>query len=158
MADVGRMMLLAVVVGLISPQASNGAGPLAHQLEEFLAKLTNKPEVKATLAIDRASGAILKSSGDTSFLASAASAEAGSSLLGPTPHTELNYTSTGTDAGDKSEDKAEGEAALSPTEKFAGLVWRMAQGSEGFLKEIDDEVSRLCLLALPCGMKPRLLT
>ena len=91
-------------------------------LEEKLGRLAKKPGVKASIVLDRSSGAILKTSGDVSALGTAKSRSAttAASFSNEVPITD--------------EDESQGIQA------FAAAIWKYVKSSDHVLEELDAEV------------------
>ncbi|KAH6630236.1 hypothetical protein B0J18DRAFT_94232 [Chaetomium sp. MPI-SDFR-AT-0129] len=106
-----------------------GAGPDA--LDETLGRLSKKPGVRATIALDRASGAILKTTG-----------QVGSIRATPVP------VSPAPGAGSFS-DEANGEDLNRDqgAEQLAAMIWNFVSNAGSFVQELDteDEVKLLRL-------------
>ncbi|KAH6894070.1 hypothetical protein B0T10DRAFT_237152 [Thelonectria olida] len=104
---------------------ANGQDPL----EEKLGRLSKKPGVKASIVLDRATGAILKTSGDVDSLQT----------------TKTRTASTATTYSTEST-APEGEESRG-VEQFAGMVWNFVNSSGSFVQELDteDEVKLLRL-------------
>ncbi|KAK5994954.1 hypothetical protein PT974_03343 [Cladobotryum mycophilum] len=97
--------------------ASNG-----HDvLEEKLSRLSRKPGVKASLIIDRATGSILKTSGQLSALTTAKSrnASTAATFSNEAPVTE--------------------ESETQGIEEFAQMIWNFVNGSGQLVQEVDTE-------------------
>jgi len=90
-------------------------------LDETLGRLSKKPGVKATIVLDRASGAIVKTSGQVSALRSSRSEAA---------------TSFSTDSSTAQEGESPG------AEGFATMVWNLVNASGALVQELDTEVGR----------------
>ncbi|RDA94589.1 hypothetical protein CP533_2401 [Ophiocordyceps camponoti-saundersi (nom. inval.)] len=96
-----------------------GNGPDA--LDEKLSRLSNKPGVKASIVLDRASGAILKTSGEVSALGTAKSRDAA---------TAASFSNEAPVAEEK---EAKG------VEDFAAMVWNYVNMSSQLVREVDAE-------------------
>ncbi|KAJ4310169.1 hypothetical protein N0V84_011115 [Fusarium piperis] len=107
--------------------SSLGNGPDA--LEEKLGRLSKKPGVKASIVLDRATGAILKTSGQVDSL--------------KTSKTRATSTATSfsNDAPALEESETQG------VEQFAAVVWNYVNSSGSLVQELDgeDEVKLLRL-------------
>ncbi|XP_044721631.1 roadblock/LC7 domain-containing protein [Hirsutella rhossiliensis] len=90
-------------------------------LEEKLGRLLKKPGVKASIVLDRASGAILKTSGDVSALRTAKSRDAA---------TAASFSNE-VPAAEESESKG--------MEDFAAMVWNFVATSDQLVQEVDKE-------------------
>ena len=93
-----------------------GAG--ADALEETLGRLSKKPGVRATIALDRASGAILKTSGQIDSIRKTKSS--GTSFTN-----EANGNGTQEDQG---------------AEELASMVWNFVRTAGNLVQELDTEV------------------
>ncbi|KPM34838.1 hypothetical protein AK830_g11734 [Neonectria ditissima] len=104
---------------------ANGQDPL----EEKLDRLSKKPGVKASIVIDRATGAILKTSGQIDALQT----------------TKSRTTSTASTFSN--ETPAPEEVESRGVEQFAAMVWKFVNNSGSFVQELDteDEVKLLRL-------------
>lgn len=112
---------------LPSNSASQSTGPDA--LEETLGRLSKKPGVKATIVLDRESGAILKTSGQVSAIRKTSSAN-------PSLPTQT--------AGSFSSDAAAAAAAPSNQEQgvqeLAAIVWNFVGTAGSLVQQLDTEV------------------
>ncbi|KAH7316448.1 hypothetical protein B0I35DRAFT_479292 [Stachybotrys elegans] len=90
-------------------------------LEEKLGRLSKKPGVKASIVLDRSSGAILKTSGQLSALRTARSrlASTAASLTNEAPAVE--------------------ESESQGIEEFANMIWNFVNNSGQLVQEMDDE-------------------
>ena len=93
-------------------------------LEEKLGRLTRKPGVRASLVLDRQSGAILKTSGDASALLTAKS----------------RTTSTATTLSTSETPSAEDNESQG-MEDFAAMIWTFVKQSSQFVENADQEVT-----------------
>ncbi|KAK3367021.1 hypothetical protein B0T24DRAFT_682184 [Lasiosphaeria ovina] len=100
-----------------------GAGPDA--LEETLGRLSKKTGVKATIVLDRASGAILKTSGQLSSVRKAKAP--GSSLPNPTVGSFAGESTASPSSQDQS------------AEELAALVWNFVGTAGSLVQELDTE-------------------
>ncbi|KAL2122020.1 hypothetical protein VTJ04DRAFT_2475 [Mycothermus thermophilus] len=112
----------------------------ADVLDETLGRLSKKPGVKATLVLDRESGAILKTSGQISSLRVPKPAESSSS---PTPAGTASF-------GNNSNDEANGDEPSSREqgiEEIAAMMWNFVSTADSLTQELDaeDEVKLLRL-------------
>ncbi|RSL47948.1 hypothetical protein CEP53_009733 [Fusarium sp. AF-6] len=107
--------------------SSLGNGPDA--LEEKLGRLSKKPGVKASIVLDRATGAILKTSGQVDALQTSKT------------RTTSTATSFSNDAPALEESETQG------VEQFAAVVWNYVNSSGSLVQELDgeDEVKLLRL-------------
>ncbi|RCI17477.1 hypothetical protein L249_2923 [Ophiocordyceps polyrhachis-furcata BCC 54312] len=90
-------------------------------LDEKLSRLSSKPGVKASIVLDRASGAILKTSGEVSALGTAKSRDAATAA------------SFSNEAPVAEENEAKG------VEDFAAMVWNYVNMSSQLVQEVDGE-------------------
>lgn len=97
---------------------ANGQDPF----EEKLGRLSKKPGVKASIVIDRATGAILKRSGQVNALQT----------------TKSRTTSTATTYSTENIEPEEEESR--GVEQFANMVWNFVNNSGSFVQELDSEV------------------
>ncbi|ODA78723.1 hypothetical protein RJ55_06105 [Drechmeria coniospora] len=104
--------------------------PNGHDsLEEKLGRLSKKPGVRASIVLDRASGAILKISGDVSALRTAKSRDAA------------------TAASFSNEAPAAEESESQGAEDFAAMIWAFVNSSALLVQEVDgDDEMRLLRL------------
>lgn len=114
---------------ILRPVQSSG-GPDA--LEETLGRLSKKAGVKATMVLDRASGAILKMSGQIASIRRSN----GSSLSGP---------AAGSFPGDATNPPQQvgGGGESQGAEELAALVWNFVNSAGGLVQELDTEVGPL---------------
>ncbi|KAM0556887.1 hypothetical protein ACHAPJ_005560 [Fusarium lateritium] len=98
-------------------------------LEEKLGRLSKKPGVKASIVLDRATGAILKTSGQVDALQTSKT------------RATSNATSFTNDAPALEESETRG------VEQFAAIVWNYVNSSGSLVQELDgeDEVKLLRL-------------
>ncbi|KAK7426766.1 hypothetical protein QQZ08_006802 [Neonectria magnoliae] len=96
---------------------ANGQDPL----EEKLGRLSKKPGVKASIVIDRATGAILKTSGEIDALQT----------------TKSRTTSTASTFSNETPTPEEAESR--GVEQFATMVWNFVNNAGGFVQELDTE-------------------
>ncbi|KAI5464484.1 hypothetical protein BGZ63DRAFT_377803 [Mariannaea sp. PMI_226] len=97
---------------------ANGQDPL----EEKLGRLSKKPGVKASIVLDRMTGAILKTSGQIEAL----------------HPSKTRTTSTATTYSNESTAPEEQESG--GVEQFARMVWNFVNNSGNFVQELDTEV------------------
>ncbi|PMB63360.1 hypothetical protein BM221_010797 [Beauveria bassiana] len=98
-------------------------------LDEKLSRLSKKPGVKASIVIDRASGSILKTSGDVSVLG-----------------TTLSRTAS-TAASFSNEPAAAEESTSKGIDDFAAMIWKFVNNSGAMVEEMDkDDELRLLRL------------
>lgn len=112
----GRRDVSLTTIGLFQP-------PTQEALDETLARLTKKPGVKATIVLDRNTGAMLKTSGQVSSIRSSRSTGAGSSLSAAA-------------AGDE-------PSGAQAVEELSALVWNFIKAAGMLVDEIDEEVSQM---------------
>jgi dynein light chain roadblock-type len=91
-------------------------------LEEKLGRLSKKPGVKASIVLDRATGAILKTSGQVDALQTSKT------------RTTSTATSFSNEAPALEESKTKG------VEQFAAIVWNYVNSSGSLVQELDGEV------------------
>ncbi|AEO65103.1 uncharacterized protein THITE_33410, partial [Thermothielavioides terrestris NRRL 8126] len=105
------------------------SGPDA--LEEALGRLSKKAGVRATIVLDRASGTILKTSGQISSIRSSKASGSSVPVVGSFPG-EANGNNNGQDQG---------------AEELASMVWNFVATAGSFVQELDaeDEVKLLRL-------------
>ncbi|KAM3525109.1 hypothetical protein NHJ13051_004156 [Beauveria bassiana] len=98
-------------------------------LDEKLSRLSKKPGVKASIVIDRASGSILKTSGDVSVLGT----------------TQSRTASTA--ASFSNEPAAAEESTSKGIDDFAAMIWKFVNNSGAMVEEMnkDDELRLLRL-------------
>lgn len=94
-------------------------------LEEKLGRLTRKPGVKASIVLDRATGSILKTSGDTAALRTSKS------------RNESTAASFSNEAPAAEESESKG------LEEFARMVWNYVNTSGQLVQDLDTEVGPL---------------
>ena len=115
-------------------QLTTTQGNGSDALEETLGRLSKKAGVKATIVLDRVSGAILKTSGQ---IASVRKGSNSSSL----PN---NQTTTSSGSFSSSEVAVTGNnGALNPdqgAEELAAMVWNFVSAAGGLVQELDSEV------------------
>ena len=92
-------------------------------LEEKLGRLSRKPGVKASIVLDRATGSILKTSGQIS------------SLLTSKSRSESTAASFSNEAPAAEESENKG------LEDFAAMIWNYVNTSGTLVQELDTEVS-----------------
>ncbi|PHH87556.1 hypothetical protein CDD83_8697 [Cordyceps sp. RAO-2017] len=90
-------------------------------LDERLDRLSKKPGVKASIVVDRASGAILKTSGDVSALRTAKSRQVA---------TAASFSNE-VPVAEASESKG--------VEEFAAMIWNFVNTSSQLVQEVDAE-------------------
>lgn len=91
-------------------------------LDEKLGRLSKKPGVKASIVLDRATGAILKTSGQVDAL-----------------QTSTSRTASAT-ASFSNEVPAPDETEARGVEQFARVVWSYVNNSDALVQELDTEV------------------
>lgn len=103
-------------------------------LDEKLGRLSKKPGVKASIVIDRASGAILKTNGQIDALLTAKTRNAS------------------TAASFSSEETISEESQAKGIEEFAQMIWNYVNSSGQLVQEVDGEVrvDRTGRELLPC--------
>ncbi|KAK3935607.1 hypothetical protein QBC46DRAFT_346438 [Diplogelasinospora grovesii] len=100
-----------------------GAG--SDALEETLGRLSKKPGVKATMVLDRASGAILKMSGQISAIRTAR-----------TPASSLPNQTAGSFSSDATISAPSQDHGA---EELAAIVWNFVGTAGGLVQELDTE-------------------
>lgn len=96
-------------------------------LEETLSRLSKKPGVKATIALDRSSGAILKTAGQISLLHTSKSQQQQQATQPEDPN--------GADDNNGNNNETQG------AEELAGMVWAFVNAAGGLVEGLDAEVS-----------------
>lgn len=109
--------------GSSSTLQTNGA----DALEEILSRLSKKPGVKATIALDRSSGAILKTAGQISLLHTSKSQQ------------QQQQQATQTDDSNAAEGN---DNETQGAEELAGMVWAFVHAAGGLVEGLDTEVSK----------------
>ncbi|KAK5663190.1 hypothetical protein OQA88_6607 [Cercophora sp. LCS_1] len=107
---------------LLNPQG-NGT----DALEETLGRLSKKPGVTATIVLDRASGAILKTSGQVS------STRKARSLSSALPSQTTGSFSSDAGTGTSSQDQG--------VEELGSMVWNFVATAGSLVQELDTEVN-----------------
>ncbi|KAL6858061.1 hypothetical protein ACO1O0_005508 [Amphichorda felina] len=102
---------------MVEPSMGNGL----DALEEKLERLTRKPGVKASIVVDRATGSILKTSGETAALRTYKSRN---------ESTAASFTN---------EVPAPEESESRGLEEFASLVWNYVNMSGQLVQDLDTE-------------------
>ncbi|KAB5562988.1 hypothetical protein GE09DRAFT_1172128 [Coniochaeta sp. 2T2.1] len=102
----------------------------ADALEETLGRLNKKSGVKATIVLDRTTGAILKTSGQVSTIRTTKNPAASSSSTLPSS----NQTA-GTFASDSNPQGSESQAV----EELAALVWNFVKNAGDLIHDLDTE-------------------
>ncbi|KAJ0321658.1 hypothetical protein COL5a_009142 [Colletotrichum fioriniae] len=98
-------------------------------LDETLKRLSNKPGVKATVILDRVTGAILRTSGQlSSFNAATLQTSGGGSFSGE---------------GAAAQQQQNGEEQPQGLEDFAAKVWNWVNASGTLVLNLDTEVRRV---------------
>ncbi|KAH0596771.1 hypothetical protein MHUMG1_05079 [Metarhizium humberi] len=92
-------------------------------LEEKLERLFKKPGVRASIVLDRTSGAILKTSGELSALRTAKARDAATS------------------ASFSNEAPAPEASESQGVEDFAAMIWNFVKTSGNLVQEVDSEVT-----------------
>ena len=116
--------------GLSSNSASpQSTGPDAL-LEETLGRLSKKPGVKATIVLDRTSGAILKTSGQVSAIRK----------TNPT-NPSLPAQTAGAFSGDVPTAGAASFTQEQGVQELAAIVWNFIGTAGGLVQQLDTEVT-----------------
>ncbi|KAJ4298549.1 hypothetical protein N0V88_003579 [Collariella sp. IMI 366227] len=110
-----------------------GLGTGHDALDETLGRLSKKPGVRATIVLDRVSGAILKTSGQVGLIRK-------TKAPGP-PATAGGSSSFTNEANGNGSDQDQG------VEELASMVWNFVSTAGSFVQELDteDEVKLLRL-------------
>ncbi|KAK1768789.1 hypothetical protein QBC33DRAFT_533703 [Phialemonium atrogriseum] len=106
---------------MADPTISNGP----DALEETIGRLSKKSGVKATLVLDRVSGAILRSSGQMASIHTPSTAGSFSSGDANNPATQQQQQQTGESQG--------------AAEELAGLVWNFVNSAGSLVQGLDTE-------------------
>ncbi|KAK7742873.1 hypothetical protein SLS63_000441 [Diaporthe eres] len=117
---------------------SNGA----DALEETLNRLSKKPGVKATIALDRASGTILKTAGQISSLRTSSSQQQQSDSQSSTAAAAATTLSASTSDVPASSGSAVAAGTGSETqgaEELASMVWAFVNTAGGLVHGLDTE-------------------
>lgn len=104
-----------------------GAGPDA--LEETLGRLSKKPGVKATIVLDRTTGAVLKTNGHVASFRKANSNPLGLSSSLPGQTTGSFSSNDGQSTGFET----------NGIEEMAAAVWGFIQATDGLVHDLDTE-------------------
>lgn len=130
------------------PQSANPCPPGsqsngADALEETLSRLSKKPGVKATIALDRASGTILKTAGHISSLRTSSSQQQSSDSQSSTAAAAASTLSASTSDIPASSGSAVAAGTGSETqgaEELASMVWAFVNTAGGLVHGLDTEV------------------
>ncbi|KAL2183374.1 hypothetical protein L209DRAFT_758955 [Thermothelomyces heterothallicus CBS 203.75] len=98
-------------------------GPGADALEETLGRLSKKPGVRATIVLDRASGAILKTSGQ----------------VGSIRTTKPSSASVPASGSFNKEDDGSGAKHDQGAEELASMIWNFVSTAGDLVHELDTE-------------------
>ncbi|KUI60153.1 Dynein light chain roadblock-type 1 [Cytospora mali] len=122
---------------MADPTTTNGA----DALEETLNRLSKKPGVKATIALDRASGAILKTAGQISLLRTAKSQQQQQdSQLSTTAGPGSFSASTGDVPASSGSAAAAGTGSETQgAEEMAAMVWAFVNTAGSLVEGLDAE-------------------
>lgn len=104
----------------VSNQPSGGADGGMDGLEETLGRLAKKPGVKATIVLDRTSGAILKTSGEISSIRTSRS-------------DPLVTSSFSSENGSSPAGEPQG------AEQLAAMVWNFISAAGALVRDLDSE-------------------
>lgn len=116
---------------------SNGA----DALEETLSRLSKKPGVKATIALDRASGTILKTAGQLSSLRTSSSQQQQQDLQSSTAAaSSLSASTSDMPASSGSAVAAGTSSETQGAEELASMVWAFVNTAGGLVHGLDTEV------------------
>lgn len=108
----------------------------ADALDETLGRLNKKPGVKATIVLDRTTGAILKTSGQVSAIRTSKN---------PAPSSALPAQAAGSFATESNAAGGESQAV----EELAGLVWNFVSNAGDLIHDLDTEVGARRRRAVP---------
>ncbi|KAH8754067.1 hypothetical protein F5883DRAFT_186482 [Diaporthe sp. PMI_573] len=117
---------------------SNGA----DALEETLSRLSKKPGVKATIALDRATGTILKTAGHISSLRTSSSQQQQGDSQSPTgaaTASSLSASTTDIPASSGSAAAAGTGSETKGAEELASMVWAFVNSAGGLVHGLDME-------------------
>ncbi|KAK0633314.1 hypothetical protein B0T14DRAFT_560915 [Immersiella caudata] len=95
-------------------------------LEETLGRLSKKPGVKATIVLDRATGAILKTGGQVSSIRKTKAAS-----FAVATQTTGSFPSSDAGAGPSSQEQN--------VQELAAMVWNFVGAAGGLVQELDTE-------------------
>ena len=123
MADPVMVSWPSHIIRRSSDCINQSAGPDA--LEETLGRLSKKAGVRATMVLDRASGAILKTSGQISSIRKAKASGSSASAVG-------SFSKEGANNGVS---ESQGGA-----EELAAMVWNFVGTAGSLVEELDTEV------------------
>lgn len=117
---------------------SNGA----DALEETLSRLSKKPGVKATIALDRASGTILKTAGQISSLRTSSQQQQSDSQssTAAAAATTLSASTSDVPASSGSAVAAGTGSETQGAEELASMVWAFVNTAGGLVHGLDTEV------------------
>ena len=120
---------------ILASQLTTTQGSGYDALEETLGRLSKKAGVKATIVLDRISGAILKTSGQ---VASVRKGSNSSSLPNnPTTTASAPFSSSEAAAGTGSNGALNLDQGV---EELAAMVWNFVTAAGGLVQELDGEV------------------
>lgn len=111
-----------------SRRQTNGA----DALEETLSRLSKKVGVKATIALDRSSGAILKTAGQISLVHTSKSRQ---QQQQDQPQQQQATTQTEDPSAAAADSETQG------AEELAGMVWAFVNAAGGLVEGMDTDVS-----------------
>ncbi|KAG8167305.1 hypothetical protein KVR01_002994 [Diaporthe batatas] len=114
---------------------SNGA----DALEETLSRLSKKPGVKATIALDRASGTILKTAGHISSLRTSSQQQDPQSSTAAATASSLSASTTDVPASSGSAAAAGTGSETQGAEELASMVWAFVNSAGGLVHGLDTE-------------------
>jgi dynein light chain roadblock-type len=113
----------------------------ADALEETLSRLSKKPGVKATIALDRATGTILKSAGQISSLRTSSSQQqVDSQPPPPAAASSLSASTTDVPASSGSAAAAGTGSETQGAQELASMVWTFVNSTGGLVHGLDTEV------------------
>jgi hypothetical protein len=110
----------------------------ADALDETLGRLSKKPGVRATIVLDRASGAILKTNGQVGSIRKTKATGSSAPAAGPFAN-EASGSSANHEQG---------------VEELASMIWNFVSTAGSLVEEIDTEVA---CSGVGCG-RPTMLT
>jgi hypothetical protein len=108
--------------------------PTHDALDETLNRISKKTGVKATLVLDRATGSVLRTSGQVSSLRTSKSSQTAQNLASPS-RVAFPSDQTGTPIT-----KSEQEIEAQEVNSFAALVWAYVNASGALVQELDNDV------------------
>ena len=133
-----KQPFLAALTPCPPDSQSNGA----DALEETLSRLSKKPGVKATIALDRASGTILKTAGHISSLRTSSQQQQQDSQSSTTAAAASSLSASTSDvpASSGSAVAAGTGSETQGAEELASMVWSFVNTAGGLVHGLDTEV------------------